>query len=279
MFAYRHLFHAGNFADVVKHVLLTRLLIGLAKKPKPFCYIDTHAGTGRYDLEHEWARKNAEFSNGIGRLWDAREVPPLLEPYLDIVRKENPNGTLRYYPGSPVIARALMRPDDRAVLCELNQKDFAALQTCMVHQRKVLVQQEDGYQALKAQLPPPERRALVLIDASFDRAGEYTRLVHALVEAYRRFPTGVFTIWYPMMPPTAVLAFDRSLIGTGIRRILRCELEVHPPRWNESLRGTGLVVVNPPFGFEEEARSILRWLAPLLQQSDGAFRVDWRAGE
>jgi 23S rRNA (adenine2030-N6)-methyltransferase len=279
MFAYRHLFHAGNFADVFKHALLTRLLIALAKKPKPFCYIDTHAGTGRYDLDDEWARKNAEFADGIGRLWSARNVPPELEPYLAIVRKENPNGKLRYYPGSPLIARALLRPEDRAVLSELNQKDFIALGNCMEHQRKVLIQHEDGYQTLKAQLPPPERRALVLIDSSFDRAGEYTRLVHALVEAQRRFATGVFAIWYPMMAPNAVLAFDRSIIGTGIRRILRCELEVHPPRWNESLRGTGLIVVNPPFGFEPEARTLLGWLTPLLQQSEGAWRVDWRAGE
>lgn len=279
MFAYRHLFHAGNFADVIKHALLVRLLLALAKKPKPYCYIDTHAGIGRYDLTHEWARKNAEFADGIARLWALPRVHPLLEPYMQIVRAENPAGNLQVYPGSPLIARRLLRSDDRAVLSELNPKDFPVLKECFAHDRQVAVVPLDGYQTLKAHLPPKERRGLVLIDSSFDRAGEFARLVDGLQTGYQRFATGTFVLWYPLMAPGAVQHFERSLIGTRIRRLLKCELNVHPSSWQSSLRGCGLIVVNPPFGFDDEARQLMTWLVPLLQQSTGAGQVQWLVGE
>lgn len=279
MFAYRHQFHAGNYADVLKHALLTRLLLALAKKSKPFCYVDTHAGIGRYDLQHEWARKNAEFADGIGRLWSLPRVPALIEPYMKIVRGENDDGQLRFYPGSPLIARRLLRDDDRAVLSELNAKDHALLADCFAHDRHVNVQALDGYQTLKAHLPPKERRGLVLIDSSFDRAGEFARLVDGLRTGHERFATGVFVLWYPLMTPGAVQHFERSLVGTGIRRMLKCELSVHPSSWQSSLRGCGLIVVNPPFGFDAEARQIVTWLVPVLQQSTGSGQVQWLVGE
>lgn len=279
MFAYRHLFHAGNFADVLKHALLTRLLLALAKKPKPFCYIDTHAGIGRYDLQHDWARKNAEFADGIARLWSMPRIAPLLDPYMQIVRGENEDGTLRFYPGSPLIARRLLRTDDRAVLAELNAKDFAALKTCFANDRHVNVQELDGYQTLKAHLPPKERRGLILVDSSFDRSGEFARLVDGLQSGHQRFATGVFVLWYPLMSPGAVQHFERSLAATGIRRMLKCELSVHPSSWQTSLRGCGLIIVNPPFGFDEEARQIVTWLVPVLQQSTGSGHVQWLVRE
>lgn len=279
MYAYRHLFHAGNFADVFKHALLVRLLLSLAAKPKPYCYLDSHAGIGRYDLSHEWASKNSEYQDGIERLWSRPDLPALLEPYLAIVRQHNPDGVLRCYPGSPLIARSLLRPQDRAVLSELNEQDYGQLAELFVRDRNILVQRQDGYQTLKAQLPPSQRRALVLIDSSFDRAGEYARLVQALSDAHRRFATGIYVIWYPMMAAGAVSAFSQNLIDTGIRRILKCELEVHPRSWSASLRGTGLIVVNPPFGFEAQAREIAGWLAPVLQQSSGAAQVQCLVGE
>ena len=169
--SYRHLFHAGNFADVFKHALLARLLIALGGKGKPYCYLDTHAGTGRYDLGHEWAWKTREFENGIGRLWPRKDIPAELAPYLDAVRSENPKGRLRYYPGSPLIALKLRRPGDRIVLSELNRTDCAELEAVVGRERHVAVHLMDGYQALKAFLPPPERRGLVLLDSSFDRVG------------------------------------------------------------------------------------------------------------
>jgi len=274
MLAYRHQFHAGNFADVFKHALLTRLLLALARKDKPFFYLDTHAGTGRYDLEHPWARKNAEFGEGIARLLRRDDFPELLVPYVDAVRAENPKGGLRWYPGSPRIARRVMRPGDRAVLSELNKKDFAELELPYEHDRQVSVRLMDGYQALKAFLPPKERLGLLLVDSSFDRARGFARLSAALQDAHRRWATGVYALWFPLMQPAAMRAFERDLVATGIRRILWLDLKV--PAAEDKLGGCGMVVVNPPYGFADEAKALLDWLAPAL---GGAARVRVLVGE
>jgi 23S rRNA (adenine2030-N6)-methyltransferase len=270
MLAYRHLFHAGNFADVFKHALLTRLLLLLVRKDKPLLYLDTHAGTGLYDLSHPWARKLAECDDGIARLWKLSDPPPLLMPYIEAVRAENPDNALRLYPGSPRIARRLLRPGDRMALSELNRDDCAALARLFERDRQVAVRCFDGYQALKALLPPSERRALVLIDSSFDRSAELARLTEALASAHKRFATGVYALWYPLMAPATMHGFDRGIIATGVRKILQLELAPLPEGWTLSLRGCGLLVVNPPFGFEPEARSLLAWLGPVLSQMDEA---------
>jgi len=262
--AYRHHFHAGNFADVFKHALLARLLVALAKKEKPFCYLDTHAGIGRYALGHRWAQKNREYEGGIGRLWGRGDAPALLAPYLDAVRAENPDGTLAVYPGSPAIAQRLIRPDDRMVLCELNPKDKDALHAQFAREHRAGVHLLDGFQAVKAFLPPQERRGLMLMDPSFDRKGEYARVAQALVEAHRRFATGVFAFWYPLMEPAALRAFERALRDSSVARVLQLELWVHPADWTVDLRGCGMLVVNPPFGFDDEARAILPWLVEVL---------------
>lgn len=264
MLAYRHYFHAGNFADVFKHALLARLLVALAKKDKPLCYLDTHAGIGRYDLTHRWAQKNREFEAGIARLWQRSDAPDLLAPYLDAVRAENPAGTLVVYPGSPAIAQRLLRAGDRMVLCELNEKDKDALRQNFARERRAGVHLLDGFQAVKAFLPPRERRGLMLMDPAFDRRGEYARVVEALREAQGRFATGVFAFWYPLMEPAALRAFERDVRGTGVPKILQLELWVHPSDWSASLRGCGLLVVNPPFGLEEEATELLPWLRAVL---------------
>lgn len=264
MLAYRHHFHAGNFADVFKHALLARLLVALAKKEKPFCYLDTHAGVGRYDLGHRWAQKNREYEGGIGRLWGRGDVPALLAPYMDAVRAENPDGLLAVYPGSPAIAQCLLRASDRMVLCELNPRDKDALRSAFARERRAGVHLLDGFQAVKAFLPPPERRGLMLMDPSFDRKGEYARVVEALVEAHRRFATGVLAFWYPLMEPAALRAFERAVRDASIARILQLELWVHPAEWTADLRGCGMLVVNPPFGFDAEAREILPWLVEAL---------------
>jgi len=272
--AYRHHFHAGNFADVFKHVLLARLLVALAKKETPLCYLDTHAGIGRYDLKHRWAQKNREYESGIGRLWARQDAPALLEPYVEAVRAENPDGALGIYPGSPAIAQRLLRPGDRLVLCELNERDKDALRRNFARERRAGVHLLDGFQAVKAFLPPRERRGLTLMDPSFDRKGEYARVVEALGEAHRRFATGVCAFWYPLMEPAALRAFERALRDTGVRPILQLELWVHPADWSVDLRGCGLLVVNPPFGFESEAREILPWLVDVLAKpGSGGQRV------
>jgi len=280
MLAYRHHFHAGSFADVFKHAALVRLLIALAAKDRPFCYLDTHAGVGRYDLTHPWAQKNAEFRDGIARLWDRRDLPDLLAPYLAAVRAENPDGKLRFYPGSPRVARRFLRPGDRMVLSELNKTDVAALGESFARDRQVVVHLMDGYQSLKAHLPPKERRGLVLVDSSFDRAGEFKRVAGALAAAHERWATGVFAIWYPLMEPPAMRAFERDVVATGVRKILQLELAVHPEPWTASLRGCGMLLVNPPFRFDAEAKPILDWLwRALAPAGEGGHRVSWLAPE
>lgn len=280
MLAYRHLFHAGNFADVFKHALLVRLLSALGRKDKPFCYLDTHAGLGRYDLSHPWAQKLAEWREGIGRLWERRDIPEALAPYLEAVRAENPDGGLRFYPGSPRIARCLLRPGDRMLLTELNEKDCSELEALFTGDRQVKVRCLDGYRGLKAFLPPQERRGLVLVDSSFDRAHEFDRLTEALALAHKRWATGLFAFWYPLMEPPAMRKFEQDMIATGIRKILKLELSVLPESWSGSLRGCGMLVVNPPWRFGEEAAPMLEWLWQALSpRGQGSHGVSWLAPE
>ena len=280
MLFYRHLFHAGNFADVFKHALLCRLLIALGGKGRPYCYLDTHAGIGRYDLAHEWAQKAREFENGIGRLWDRKDAPDALLPYLEIVRGENPRGRLRFYPGSPLFALKLRRAGDRLVLTELNETDCAELAGTVSRASNVTVQRMDGYQALKAFLPPKERRGLVLIDSSFDRSGEFPRLARSLKTAHERWPTGVYALWYPMMGSAVVEDFARAIVRTRIRKILRLEMLVCSARNRETVPGCGMIIVNPPWKLDAETRPLVDWLAAALAQDNSAHaKVDWLVPE
>jgi len=280
MFAYRHLFHAGGYTDVFKHALLAQLVLAFKNKPKPFLCLDTHAGIGRYDLSHPWAQKNKEYHEGIARVWTRTDAPPSLAPYLAAVRAENPEGKLRRYPGSPLIARALMRSHDRMVLAELNRTDHAELAALFEGDRRVQVRHMDGYEALNAFLPPQERRALVFVDSSFDRAEEFKRLTRGLAAAHRKFATGVYALWYPLMEAPAMAAFERSIAATGIRNVLQVELSVHDRREPGRLRGCGMLVANPPFGFESTAREIVEWLHPALSSSgEGGHKIAWLAPE
>ena len=280
MLSYRHLFHAGNYSDVFKHALLARLLIALGAKEKPYFYLDTHAGTGRSDLGHEWAWKTREFETGIGKLWERKDIPEALEPYLEVVRALNPKGRLRYYPGSPLIAVALRRSNDRVLLSELNKTDFAELGTLFEKERHVSVKLADGYEVLKSSLPPKERRGLVLLDSSFDRAGEFRRIVKALKGAYQLWPTGMYAVWYPLMEPMAMQLFARDVEKTGIRKILRLELKVRKSAEGGMMPGCGMLVVNPPWKFDTEARSMLDWLRRVLAiEGPGHSSVDWLVEE
>lgn len=280
MLAYRHLFHAGNFADVFKHALLTRLLIALGEKAKPYCYLDTHAGIGRYDLTHAWAQKAREYESGIARLWERKDIPPALQPYIDAVQAENPNRKLRFYPGSPLIAKRLVRPGDRIVLTELNKTDHAALKELFARDKQVAAHYLDGYQGLKAFLPPKERRGLVLIDSSFDRAREFARIVSEFRAAYARWPTGMYAIWYPLMAPGAMQNFDREMKNTRIRKILKLELAIAARDFDVTIPGCGMLIVNPPWRFEDEARPLLRWLWSVLAPSGaGGATVTWLVPE
>lgn len=280
MLAYRHIFHAGNFADVFKHALLTRLLIALGEKDKPYCYLDTHAGIGRYDLTHAWAQKAREFENGIGRLWARQDIPPALAPYIEAVKAENTGRKLRFYPGSPLLARRFVRRIDRIVLTELNKTDYAELKQLFARDRQVAVHFLDGYQGLKAFLPLKERRGLVMIDSSFDRAREFDRITTALGEAYKRWATGMYAIWYPLMAPAAMRNFELGVKNLGIRKILKLEIEVRARDFDETIPGCGMLIVNPPWRFEDEARPMLRWLWSALSEGGaGGATVNWLVPE
>jgi 23S rRNA (adenine2030-N6)-methyltransferase len=278
--AYRHLFHAGNFADVFKHTIVVQLAALIGRKDKPFVYLDTHAGLGRYDLAHAWAQKNSEFENGIARIYDRDDCPASVRPYLDAVRQYNPDEELRYYPGSPCLVYRLLRANDRMVLTELNRDDFAQLQNQFRAQRRVQVRNMDGYQALKAFLPPRERRGLILIDSSFDRANEFRRLAEAVVFAYKRFATGVYAVWYPLAEQPAVHGFEQIIVESGLRKVLKLELSIRPGDWQQSLRGSAMLVINPPFGLESTAAPLLHWLWKTLSvDAAGRYRIQWLVGE
>jgi 23S rRNA (adenine2030-N6)-methyltransferase len=280
MLSYRHLFHAGNFADVFKHALLSRLLVLLMRKDRPLAYVDVYAGLGCYDLAHPWARKLAEYRHGIARLWPRDDIPALLEPYLGAVREDNRDGTLARYPGSPLIAARLLRPHDRLVLCELNRDDHDVLRHGFAGDRRVGVHYLDAALGLKAFLPPDERRGLVLIDPPYDRAGELRRVLDALAAAHRRWASGVFAVWYPLMQLGAMQRFERDAASCGVSRILQLELAVHPEIGSTGLRGCGVLVVNPPYGLSDEAPGWSEWLWQVLSpQREGGWRVRWLVPE
>jgi len=275
---YQHAFHAGNFADVHKHVVLTRILEHLRGKPAAFRVIDTHAGAGRYDLLGPQAARSSEWRDGIARLVDAAQKgligQALLAPYLDIVMALNPGGTLRLYPGSPLIAKALMRQVDRLIACELEPRTAAALKSCLRGDPRAKVLALDGWMALNANIPPKERRGLVLVDPPFEEAADFTRLSGALADAHRKWPTGIYMLWYPIKERDAADALARRLRRLGLPKLLRCEITLAAPRADIGLVGSGLIVVNPPHTLDEELRILLPTLAPLFSR-DAAHRLDW----
>jgi len=274
---YRHEYHAGNFADVVKHILLTRILLHLAVKPAPFRYLETHSGSGIYDLGGTQAEATGEWRRGIGRLLVADLAQPvrdLVLPYLDIVGPSVASAAPSYK-GSPAIAAALLRPQDKMLLCELHPEARQSLESHIAHEPRAKVVAIDGYVGLNAFVPPVERRGLVLIDPPFERPDELSRLAGALEAAWRKWRTGIFLAWYPVKDASAVGAFLAPLLRGRIERMLRLELQVDAPRLLGPLVRTGLLVVNPPFRLEAEARLILPALADCLAEGRAGVSIDW----
>ncbi|RJF83767.1 23S rRNA (adenine(2030)-N(6))-methyltransferase RlmJ [Azospirillum cavernae] len=276
---YRHIFHAGNPADVMKHAVMALILDHLRVKPAPFCVLDTHAGIGRYDLTSEAAQKTLEYENGVGRLFGAHAPHPSLTPYLDAVAAINPDGVLRAYPGSPRIARAALRPQDRLVLGELHPDDAHALRREFRDDPQVAVHEIDAYVALKAHLPPKEKRGLVLIDPPFEQPDEFSRMVEGLAAAHRRWPTGVYALWYPIKERAAVWRFQEAVEKTGIAKILLAELTWHPEDTHLRLNGSGLLIVNPPWRLDETLKETLAALHAVLPTTGGGVSVTWLAPE
>ncbi len=304
---YQHAFHAGNFADVHKHVVLTRILDYLRQKPAAFRVIDTHAGSGRYDLFGPQALRSQEWRDGIGRVFGVRTntylqkapqsrdddirtntyhqevassnaAPALLAPYLDCIAALNPGGELRTYPGSPLVALALMRRQDRLIACELEPRAAAQLKTTLAGEARAKVLAIDGWMALNANVPPKERRGVVVVDPPYEEKTDFARLLADFAEAHRKWPTGIYLLWYPIKERDAPDALARRLRKLDIPKILRCEMTLGAPPRGTGLAGSGLIVVNPPHILEREMRIVLPALADLLVPN-ASYRLDWLAHE
>jgi 23S rRNA (adenine2030-N6)-methyltransferase len=280
---YRHIFHAGNFADVVKHAVLARLLVYLQRKDAAYRVIDTHAGVGIYDLGSEAAQKTGEWKTGIGRLLADRPkgaAGELLAAYLDAVAAANPEGGLIRYPGSPWLSRQLARRQDRLTAVELHPDDAASLKALFAGDHHVRVIELDGWLALGAQVPPKEKRGLVLVDPPFEQAGEFERLIDGLLRAHRRWPAGIYTLWYPIKDRPAVAGFREALKACGIPRIIDVALEVRRPSPEPRLDGCGMAIVNPPFVLEAELATLMPALHKALALETGtSWSVERLAGE
>jgi len=280
---YDHAYHAGNFADVVKHALIVRIVEYLKRKDKPFRVIDTHAGGGLYDLSSERAQKTGEWRTGVGRLVEAQlsdAARDLLAPYLACVEAFNPGPGVKFYPGSPVIVRELLRGRDRLTAIELHPEAAFALRTRFAGDFATRVIELDGWLALGAQVPPKEKRGLVLVDPPFEIDNEFERIVDGLHRAHHRWPGGIYAFWYPIKDFDKLGSFRGALASAGIPRILDVSLTIRAPLHYPRLDGTGMILVNPPFVIEEELRVLLPALRDVLAEDKGAtWSVNWLAGE
>ena len=276
MLSYRHSFHAGNHADVLKHIVQTLIIESLKEKEKPFLYLDTHAGAGRYQLTNAHATRTGEYLEGIARLWQQEEVPELILPYLEAVGSLNTSDELRYYPGSPLLAAKLLREQDLLMLTELHPTDFPLLRTEFSRDKRVRVCREDGFGQLKSKLPPASRRGFALIDPPYELKQDYSAVVKGIVEGHKRFATGTYAIWYPVVHRQQIKRMLKELEATGIRKILQIELAVKPDSDQLGMTASGMIVINPPWKLASQMTSILPWLhKTLVPEGTGHTLVEW----
>jgi 23S rRNA (adenine2030-N6)-methyltransferase len=271
MFAYRHAFHAGNHADVLKHVVLTRVLHYLNGKDKGYRLVDTHAGAGGYSLQGRYAQKKGEFELGIARLWSRDDLPAAVAEYVELVRRFNADGKLTQYPGSPAFAQMLLRPQDQMRLFELHPTDHRILASYLGAQRGVEVHDQDGFEALKGQVPPPTRRGVVLMDPSYEGHADYGRVVGSLRDAVGRFAEGVYIVWYPQVSKLEAAQLPKRLEALAPKGWLHARLTVQQPDvMGFGLAGSGVFVINPPYTLHDELLEVLPYLTEVLGQYDGA---------
>ena len=280
MLSYRHGFHAGNFADVLKHSLITLVINALKQKDKPFVYIDTHAGAGKYSFKSEFAQKTGEYQQGIGRIWSSQQLPPEeIKDYLAAVRAENTGRQLVRYPGSPQLVRRLIRAQDRLQLSELHGSDYESLQQLFGGDKQVSLAKEDGLERLGKKLPPIQKRGLILIDPSYEVKSDFSKVVDALQAAHARFATGIYGLWYPVIERNTTERMLQRLQETGIPKQLRIEHCVAADGAVRGMSGSGMLFINPPWQLQAQAEMLLPWLNQTLTEGQGSWKVIWQVPE
>lgn len=280
---YRHIYHAGNFADVVKHIILSRVILYMQRKDAAFRVLDTHAGIGLYDLSSEEAQKTGEWRTGIGLIMEAaakvpKDVKPLIEPYLEVVRSFNSEEGIQQYPGSPLLTRKLLRNQDRMTALELHPDDFETLQTHFEGDYQARITHLDGWLGLKSHMPPKERRGVTLVDPPFEVFHEFFNLLKGMQDANSRFSSGTVLMWYPIKNRQACDEFRSELYKTKIPAILDLSLEIRPQKGRvNTFDGTGMAILNPPYALEKELKLIVPWLKNILEENKGSgqYRVNW----
>ncbi len=273
MLSYRHAFHAGNHGDILKHAILALVIDYLKQKDKPFVYIDTHAGAGQYQLTSEQAQKTREYEQGITQLWQSRNLPDALQAMMSVVRDLNPDGKLKTYPGSPQFARHLMRTQDRLRLFELHPSDWQILCKHFAGDRQTKIEQQNGFSGVNALLPPAQRRALILYDPPYEQKQDYTAVIDSLAQCYKKFPGGVYIIWYPLLKAPYIKEMMQKLESMAIKDVLRVELEVGDPALIEGMYGSGLILVNAPWSLPQQLQTLLPFLNEKLAQGKGNYRI------
>ena len=270
MLAYRHAFHAGNHGDVLKHIVLMLVLRYMNQKEKGWRFVDTHAGAGGYSLHSTYAKKNAEFNEGVGRLWGRTDVPPAVADYLDLIRQFNGSNTLKQYPGSPAIANALCREQDQLRLFEMHPTDYRVLASYLAEEPGVEVKMSDGFEGLKSRLPPPTRRGVVLMDPSYELDRDYSAVVAALRDGMQRFADGTFMVWYPMVGKLPAVQLPKRLKALAPKRWVHARLTVQKlDARGFGMAGSGVFIINPPHTLHAELNELLPWLHEALKQFDG----------
>lgn len=278
MLSYRHSFHAGNFADLLKHIVLVEILEYLVKKDKPFDYIDTHSGAGLFNFESSHAKKLAEHDNGISKL--KPEDWPELSSYFEAIKTYNQSRSSRYYPGSPLLAMHFLRRKDNAWLYELHPDDFARLEKNTRDKQRIKVMCKDGLQGLLTHLPPISRRALVLMDPSYEIKSDYKEVFKTILSAHKKFASGIYALWYPVVERQNIIELEKRLINSGIKNIQRFELGLSPDTEDRGMTSSGMIVINPPWGLFDKMLSILPKLLDALDDSEtGFFKCDVLVGE
>ena len=279
MLSYQHGFHAGNFADVLKHAVLCQVIEYLLQKDKPFYFHDTHAGRGLYDLTHPVAQKTGEYREGIARIWNHRDLPAGLAPYIRTLQDFNTGTSLRMYAGSSLLAQRMMTGTDRLAANELHPQEYQALQDNAKGLRNLRVSKEDGFAALKAALPPRERRGLVLIDPSYELLADDVAVVDALREAMKRFSTGIYLVWYPVVESARARKLVRGIAALAKEKILQLELFARDPvAGSGGMAGSGMLVINPPWQLDTLMQDALPWLVKQISPDTGSSRIEWLAG-